>query len=165
MLPRSQPKFAHETHYPGDLRSVHLGFLDQFYLKSMDALLPPRYSDGVLPSLKEHHAHTLAPPKRPPAGGFDFYGLPGNKGQPFFDVVVNCAGFRADLSFLPEAARPTRKYPDTTPWFESTKMPGIFFVGSLMHGRDRGASSGGFIHGFRYLTRTVVACPRAPRPL
>ena len=65
VLPRGDLRLAHESHYPGDARSVHLGFLDQFYLKSMDALLPPRYANGVLTSEKRHHDHVIRAQLRP----------------------------------------------------------------------------------------------------
>ena len=133
------------------MRSRHLGFLDQFYLKSMDALLPPKYANGVLPSEKRHHDHELAPrPQRAPPGGCSFYGLKsaGRAAGPFFDVVVNCTGFKSDLGFLagvlPEVPD---KYPPTTPFYESRDAAGLYFLGALMHGRDARRSSGGFVHG------------------
>ena len=47
-----------------------------------------------------------------------------------------CAGFRADLAFLPEAARPPAgsKYPETDAWYEAAATPGLFFLGALGHG-------------------------------
>ena len=149
------------------VRSRHLGFLDQFYLKSMDALLPPRYANGVLPSEKRHHDHELAPrPQRAPPGGCSFYGLKsaGRAAGPFFDVVVNCTGFKSDLGFLagvlPEVPD---KYPPTTPFYESRDAPGLYFLGALMHGRDARRSSGGFVHGFRYLIRSALTKLRCDR--
>ena len=35
----------------------------------------------------------------------------------------------------------------------STKVKNLYFAGTPMHGRDYRKSSGGFIHGFRYLIR------------
>ena len=67
------------------------------------------------------------------------------------------------------------KYPSLTPFFESEQCPGLYFLGALAHGRDRRKSSGGFVHGFRYLIRTTcrylratnhgVAWPREDVPL
>ena len=149
------------------MRSRHLGFLDQFYLKSMDALLPPKYANGVLPSEKRHHDHELAPrPQRAPPGGCSFYGLKsaGRDAGPFFDVVVNCTGFKSDLGFLagvlPEVPD---KYPPTTPFYESRDAAGLYFLGALMHGRDARRSSGGFVHGFRYLVRSALTKLRCDR--
>ncbi|EGB04158.1 hypothetical protein AURANDRAFT_67457 [Aureococcus anophagefferens] len=173
VIPRTDPEFAHESHYPGAarpgvvVRSRHLGFLDQFYLKSMDALLPPKYANGVLPSEKAHHDHELAPrPQRAPPGGCSFYGLKsaGRAAGPFFDVVVNCTGFKSDLGFLagvlPEVPD---KYPPTTPFYESRDAAGLYFLGALMHGRDARRSSGGFVHGFRYLVRSALTKLRCDR--
>lgn len=39
--------------------------------------------------------------------------------------------------------------------YESVNVPGLFFAGTLMHGHDYKKSSGGFIHGFRYLIRAL----------
>lgn len=41
--------------------------------------------------------------------------------------------------------------------FESVNVPNLFVSGALMHFRDFKRSAGGFIHGFRYTTRTLVA--------
>lgn len=48
-------------------------------------------------------------------------------------------------------------YPDLTPTHESSTVPHAFFVGANAHGLDRSRyrASGGFVHGFRYTTRTV----------
>ena len=74
------------------------------------------------------------------------------------DRVLGCTGWVFDTSIFDEATAPamwTRRYPGLTPGFESTNVPGLFFAGTLMHGRDHRRSSGGFIHGFRYLTRAL----------
>ena len=39
--------------------------------------------------------------------------------------------------------------------FESANVNGLWFAGTLMHGNDWRRSSGGFIHGFRYLVRSL----------
>ena len=49
----------------------------------------------------------------------------------------------------------TARYPQLTPSFESANVPGLYIAGTLMHGQDWKKSSGGFIHGFRYLVRTL----------
>jgi len=38
ILGRTPPRFACETHYVGDVRAVHAGFLDRYLLKSLDVL-------------------------------------------------------------------------------------------------------------------------------
>ena len=45
------------------------------------------------------------------------------------------------------------KYPLLLSNYESTNNINLFFIGSLMHSIDYKKSSGGFIHGFRYLIK------------
>ena len=80
------------------------------------------------------------------------------------DRVLGCTGWVFDTSIFDEATAPamwTRRYPGLTPGFESTNVPGLFFAGTLMHGRDHRKSSGGFIHGFRYLVKFLHNTVRA----
>ena len=39
--------------------------------------------------------------------------------------------------------------------YESTNVPGLYFAGTLSHGKDFKRASGGFIHGFRYTARAL----------
>jgi len=78
------------------------------------------------------------------------------------DRVLRCLGWRFQRELFPagdaelgtESAAVSLdkidKYPVMTSTFESVDQPGIYFAGTLAHGRDFGKSSGGFIHGFRY---------------
>ena len=50
----------------------------------------------------------------------------------------------------------TDTYPEVTSAFESVSTPHLYVAGALMHFRDHKRSAGGFIHGFRYLVRTLV---------
>jgi hypothetical protein len=70
-----------------------------------------------------------------------------------FDHVILCTGWAFDTSIfeLDLELTPNRKYPAITAKYESVNNPNLFFIGSLMHSRDYKKSSGGFIHGFRYL--------------
>jgi hypothetical protein len=47
------------------------------------------------------------------------------------------------------------KYPVMTAEYESANVPGLYFAGTLAHGKDHLKSAGGFIHGFRYTTRAL----------
>eukprot|EP01052_Picozoa_sp_SAG31_P048728 SAG31_NODE_10331_length_1153_cov_1.214421_1_plen_287_part_10 len=72
------------------------------------------------------------------------------------DRVISCAGWKFDRQlFSPKPLMFNRKYPRMTSTFESENVPGLFFAGTLMHQRDYLHSSGGFIHGFRYLVRAL----------
>ena len=77
-----------------------------------------------------------------------------------FDSIVACPGWRFSTApFEPGAAPPYHingKLPALRPGsFESASIPGLYFAGALMHGHDYRVSSGGFIHGFRYLCRAL----------
>ena len=47
------------------------------------------------------------------------------------------------------------KYPVMTSEYESVNVAGLYFAGTLGHGKDHLKSAGGFIHGFRYTTRAL----------
>ena len=91
-----------------------------------------------------------------------------------FDVVVRALGWHyetgpwaqgnltlelSDLSSSSAGLKVTRKgaYPKLSSTHESTSHPHVYFVGANAHGLDRARyqASGGFIHGFRFTTRTV----------
>lgn len=102
-----------------------------------------------------------------------------------FDHVIRCLGFQFDLAPLrvgglnvqmfqepeggeadggdhersvPAGRRQRRgrsKFPDVTPFYESTSEPGLFFAGAMAHGPDYGHAAGGFIHGLRYTARAL----------
>jgi hypothetical protein len=55
----------------------------------------------------------------------------------------------------PICLRSIGKFPLMTPFYESRNVPGLFFVGAIMHGRDGRRAAGGFIHGFRTAERLV----------
>ena len=63
-----------------------------------------------------------------------------------------------DLGPLPVVLEEDRggRYPIVASNYESVNVPNFFVSGNLMHFRDFKKSSGGFIHGFRYLARTLV---------
>jgi len=94
-----------------------------------------------------------------------------------YDRVISCMGFRFDpspFSTLPRtednehlrksASASTLKltpgvgkYPAISASYESMddKFPNLYTVGTLQHARDFRKGAGGFIHGYRYLVRTL----------
>jgi len=83
------------------------------------------------------------------------------------DRVLRCLGWRIEQQTFPdgdeqsgtESAKPElndiEKYPVMTATFESVNQKGLYFAGTVTHGRDFRKSSGGFIHGFRYNSRVL----------
>lgn len=49
----------------------------------------------------------------------------------------------------------TKKYPKVRFDYQSFDIDHLYFAGTLIHSIDFRKSSGGFIHGFRYVTRTL----------
>lgn len=153
-------KLAVETHYPGDVRSIHSHLLETYLLKSLDGM-----AEGLLGDLRiaknETSGRIIAEDQYEPCRK-DKYGRDSTECSLFrseYDFVVSCTGWMLDTSPFDKSIRPlfhsNKKHPLLTPAFESVNVPGLFFAGTLMHGRDHKKSSGGFIHGFRYLVRAL----------
>ncbi len=140
-------KLAWQTHYVGHLRAVNNNFLDTYQLKSQNAVL-----DGTVEEIS-----------RRDDGGFKVvfrYARTVEKLRELdYDRVILCTGFRFDASVFAGAARPdlviNDRFPEQTPAFESSNVPGLYFAGTLTQQRDFKKSTNGFIHGFRYGVRAL----------
>ncbi len=152
-------RLAAETHYPGDVRSVHSHLLETYLLKSMDGMaeIPLEH---LRFGFNEVTKRTTIEDVYSPCSHDDF----GRQvSRCFFkreyDFVISCPGWRFANNLFDPDVRPrlhtNNKHPALTPRFESANVPGLFFAGTLMHGNDHKKSSGGFIHGFRYLIRAL----------
>lgn len=143
---RSSIRMAWNTHYVGHLRAVNNNFLDTYQLKSQNALL-----DGNVVSI-ERRADGYAV-------RFSFSRADELVKELHYDRVIACTGFRYDASIFDADCRPEPavdgKFAALTPAYESVNVPGVYFVGALMHQRDFRKSTGGFIHGFRYAVRAL----------
>ncbi|MCA9709850.1 MAG: NAD(P)-binding domain-containing protein, partial [Myxococcales bacterium] len=148
-------RLAWQTHYVGHLRAVNNDILDSYQLKSQNAVLdavieriepvprPGRPRPEYRVSLAYRHAH-------------------GEREQLVYDRIIACTGWRFDDSIFADACRPDAtinpssagqgegKLPAITPSFESTRVPGLFFAGSLTAARGYGHNTSAFIHGARY---------------
>lgn len=162
LLGRSRKDWSATSHYTGDVRSVYLPFIDTFLLKSLGAM------DTLheLPGAAEGAKYWI---KQEVAGGPYSFGVRCSKacevhhpyyaaGTTEFDKVIFCTGWKFDSSIFSFDLETVAggKYPQMSPHYESTNNKGLYFVGSLMHPYDYKKSSGGFIHGFRYLIRNFV---------
>jgi len=149
-----KPKeWAMSTHYTGDLRAVYIPLYDTFLLKSLNGF---DYSSGKFiidqetPTSQytisfrcDHDACTTKHPYIPDS-------------RKAWDHVILSTGWYFDDSifdFDVELTQPNKKYPAINSAYESVNNENLFFIGSLMHSMDFKKSSGGFIHGFRYLIR------------
>jgi lysine/ornithine N-monooxygenase len=152
-------KFAIKTHYAGDLRGVYTGFLDTFFLKSLNAV-----DDGTLLISKQNIT------KIDPASKYR-YAIIERKNNAFlmrcfanrkfedysfFDKVILCTGWKFDASIFKFDVALDKKLPKINTKYESANNHNLFFIGSLMQSLDYKKSSGAFIHGFRYLIKCFV---------
>eukprot|EP00760_Papus_ankaliazontas_P029036 PhM_4_TR4107/c0_g4_i5/m.14949 len=159
------PVGAFETHYPGDASAVHLNMLDKYQLKSLDAMFAaparPIAQFRLVKNTKTHKIEFvdyISPSEVNSTGVKRFAGAPVRRG---YDVAIVCDGWEFDDSvFDKKTIQPRltmdKRLPVTTSMFESSNVQGLFFIGALMHARDYAVGSGGHVHGFRYLIRTLV---------
>jgi thioredoxin reductase len=142
------PSFS--THYIGDLRSKYFHFYDTFLLKSLNAFDSIRNINICI----HKDTNNLYYLKRTCDCDCDYYRTP----NPGFHEIINCTGWTFDTSIFDTDLQPniSNKYPEINGKYESTNIPNLFFIGSLMHSFDYKKSSGGFIHGFRYLIDNFV---------
>eukprot|EP00760_Papus_ankaliazontas_P029035 PhM_4_TR4107/c0_g4_i3/m.14952 len=152
------PRYAFETHYVGDVRAQYLNLFDKYQLKSLDAVM--------MASRAEDISVNANVPARDPARLFvryqndTSYDLVGPTRNGYHHVFMAFGWEAAGLDILAPDLQPRvhnrTRLPVTTSMFESSNVQGLFFIGALMHARDYAVGSGGHVHGFRYLIRTLV---------
>jgi len=146
ILGRSFKKWAMSSHYAGDLRSIYLPYHDTFLLKSLNAF--NETGQKIIVEEKE--------------GKYDIHLDCGRceRKHPYdpsptegYDHIILCTGWQFDTSIFGFELTLTEnmKYPEINHRYESVNNPNLYFIGALMHSHDYKISSGGFIHGFRYL--------------
>jgi hypothetical protein len=158
VLGRSQKDWAATSHYTGDLRSVYLPYLDTFLLKSLNAfenISTNNKSQYKIEQKSENEKYKIYLKCSDNCEDVYQY-LP--ESIDGFDNIILCTGWKFDNSIFEFDVKLTNnnKYPEIEPHYESTNNKNLFFIGSLMHSLDFKKSSGGFIHGFRYLIRNFV---------
>jgi hypothetical protein len=142
---KEQKDWALSSHYTGDVRSQYLPFLDTFYLKSLNAIdyvnVPP---DTIINQYETNGEYTINSVDKKYDGLSPYHP---------FGKIIFCTGWKFDESIFNFNINLTdnAKYPKIRKNYESENNKNLFFIGSLMHSLDHKKSSGGFIHGFRYL--------------
>ena len=156
---RSGKSWASSTHYTGDLRAVYMPMLETFLLKSQNAVIGT--TPGIFDEVKYIDQETKGEPyvltrrcenkscivKHP-------Y-IPEHEEVTTADHIIFCTGWKFDNSIFNFGIEmdDKAKYPSVFPNFQSRNNKNLYFIGSLMHSFDYKKSSGGFIHGFRYLIK------------
>lgn len=142
------PKVAFATHYSGHLRSVYLPFYDTFFLKSNNGIDFVLNNKNIIIDKTTDNTFVL----KKNCGCCDY----GENYNNFYQII-NCTGWRCDFDFFDSSIKPIcNKFPVLNSKYESINIPNLFFIGSLMHFFDQEVSSGGFIHGFRYLIDAFI---------
>jgi hypothetical protein len=146
---RSIKPWAMSTHYAGDLRSVYLPFQDTFLLKSRNAVDTLEGTQFFIDQPTPESKYKM------------YYKCLGKcdkihnymKNYEGYDHVIYCTGWAFDASIYNFDIQliKNNKYPHINYKYESINNKNLYFIGSLMHSHDHKKSSGGFIHGFRYL--------------
>jgi hypothetical protein len=146
IIGKTYPKLAFITHYTGDVRTKYMNFYETFLLKSLNV-----FDSGYTVS------YTIEKTKE---DSFILHNGNFNECGKEFDEIINCSGWSFDSSIFDELIKPhlsnNNKYPIIYSDYSSANVPNMFFIGSLMHFNDHKLSSGGFIHGFRYLIDNFV---------
>ena len=147
---RSNKDLSMSTNYTGDLRALYLPFKESFLLKSLNAEgeLNPKILSIFQES--EDSKYILKQKCSNITCSYLHNIIPEISG---FDKVIYCTGWSFDNSIFSFNVNVTanKKYPNISDIYESQNNQNLFFIGSLMHNKDYKKSSGGFIHGFRYL--------------
>ena len=148
--------FSIVSHYAGDLRSIYYPFLDTFFLKSLNAIDHVNFNENsfVISGINEV--------KEIDNKNFGKLYLTYNNNKlyendniNYYDEIILCTGwkFNKDIFNFNVNYTINEKYPEIKANFESVNNNNLFFIGSIMHSLDFRKSSGGFIHGFRYLIK------------
>lgn len=148
---RGPLKFAWQTHYVGDLRARNNEFLDTYLLKSQNGLI--EYNDELDKLTKIEGSEKYA---------FDPDTANEGDGPPDgYDYVLDCTGFVFDKSIFDETTMPilmnaNKRIPAIRADFMSPHVDNLYFAGVVAQDLSFKKSSGAFIHGFRYLIRTMI---------
>ena len=152
-------RMAWKTHLVGDLRAVNNDVLDIYALKLQGTVL-----DAEIEEIRRS-GDTLDVRCR-------YTRAQGQRFELTVDRVLHCTGFRFDGSILTDCAPALvdgGRLPALTSSWESTSVPGLFCVGTLMQAGDPQPGFSSVIHGFRHNIETLFHLLReryhdVPRP-
>ena len=157
---RGPLKFAWQTHYPGHLRAVNNNFLDTYQLKSQHGIVTFLKDDKIIIK-KKGDKYFILVSKTTINNDFDIDNFLKNNEiiipEGGYDYIIDCTGFHLDTSIfkncIPEH---NGKVPILKSNFESINIKNLFFSGVMAQHISYKKSSSAFIHGFRYLIRSMI---------
>ena len=136
-----QTTFAALTHYPGHLRLQQGEFLDRYFLKSLDSVVVTNEMNRITHCPSPSSCYTE-----------------------YADVIIYCGGFTGLRHNIVTrmSVGSKRRFPESHEFYSVPNSEGRgWYAGVLMHDHDYKKSSGGFVHGFRYLIRAQYRYLRA----
>lgn len=156
IIGRKAKNWALSSHYTGDIRSIYLPFMDTFLLKSLNAIDRNVFASFCIDQEKEDSQYMVSSLCGHPKCTIKHPIF--NTDTSKFDHVILCTGWKFDSSIFGFELDliGNDKYPAIKANYESENNSNLFFIGSLMHSHDYKQSSGGFIHGFRYLIKNFM---------
>jgi thioredoxin reductase len=154
ILGRNIKPWAMSTHYTGDLRSIYIPLMDTFLLKSLNAITNEKRFTYLFEQENINEPYIIKCKCLSQCEDIHDFQIAESKNA-VFDNVILCTGWGFDNNIFNFDVATTimDKYPAITSNFESVNNENLYFIGSLMHSLDYKKSSGGFIHGFRYLIK------------
>ena len=152
----SLKEFAISSHYVGDIRSVYMKFLDTFYLKSLNGIDKFKKNKYII---EQNNNESDINYKKYRLCEHSLLMASYYTGElEYFDEIIFCTGWKFDSSIFNFSVDKVinDKLPKINYNYESSNNKNLFFIGSLMQSLDYKKSSGGFIHGFRYLIKLFM---------
>lgn len=147
----SQKKFSISSHYVGDIRSIYMKFLDTFHLKSLNGI--DKFKKNKYLIIQNDDINSINYKKYKLCEHSLLMSSYYTGELEYFDEIIFCTGWKFDSNIFNFDIDKIidEKLPKISYNYESTNNKNLFFIGSLMQSHDYKISSGGFIHGFRYL--------------
>ena len=181
---RSPVRLSVATHYVGDVRLLKQtgAVIEGYQLKSQNGFYDTNWAalmDKVEFQKSEEDGRIRIVPIE---GGLANksavrkYVYPLNRA---YDSVLVCTGWKFDNAIFSDECKPqmlkmqprrdltgtrssdlqfkerSKKYPSLNGGYESVNVPGMYFAGTITHGKDWRKAAGGFIHGFRYTAQAL----------
>lgn len=143
-------KSAWQTHYPGNIRSINLGFLDTFFLKQGNSIwTEKRIENGdsmlYVKILMDVHLKILE----------EMLNASGSK----LSYIIFCTGFEPNYSMFNFSFKlKAGNFPVLNSKFESVDVKNLYFIGTMMQENDYKLGTSSFIHGFRYNIEFLFRC-------
>jgi hypothetical protein len=146
VLSPNSVKFAWQTHFVGNLRAVNNNFLDTYQLKSQNTVI-----DATVLNIEKNNGKFIV--------DIAYSHANGQTRKLIYDHVINCTGFKFDVSMFDHESKPdltiNDRLPNQTTEWESTNIHDLYFIGTVMQACDYKKTMSGFIHGFRHNIRAL----------